>query len=128
MATLGRVHQEFMQQLANTRTRGASKGDHRLGGAAATWIPWETKVKRLISIGLAAVLVIGVALAVIFGSGGGTDSTPLTTVRGVIGSEKLAFFSDQRVKDAFAKHGLDVQVDPAGSRQMATQTDLSKYD
>jgi hypothetical protein len=90
-------------------------------------IPWETKVKRLISIGLAAVLVIGVALAVIF-SAGGTDSTQLTTVRGVIGSEKLAFFSDKRVKDAFAKHGLDVQVDPAGSRQMATQTDLSKYD
>ncbi|EWM19257.1 hypothetical protein KUTG_09561 [Kutzneria sp. 744] len=91
-------------------------------------IPWETKVKRLISIGLAVVLVTGVALAVIFGSGGGTDSAPLTTVRGVIGSEKLAFFSDQRVKDAFARHGLDVQVDPAGSRQMAIQTDLSRYD
>ncbi|GAA3438312.1 hypothetical protein [Kutzneria kofuensis] len=84
-------------------------------------------MKRLISIGLAVVLVTGVALAVIFGRDA-TESAQLTTVRGVIGSEKLAFFTDQRVRDAFARHGLDVRVDPAGSRPMATQTDLSKYD
>ncbi|QUQ65240.1 hypothetical protein [Kutzneria sp. CA-103260] len=85
-------------------------------------------MKRRISIGFAVVLALGVVAALVLGNRGGTDSAQLTTVRGVIGSEKLAFFSDQRVKDAFAKHGFDVQVDPAGSRQMATQTDLSKYD
>jgi hypothetical protein len=49
-------------------------------------------------------------------------------VHGVIGSEKQPFFADPKVKDAFAKHGLDVQVDTAGSRAIATTTDLSKYD
>jgi hypothetical protein len=49
-------------------------------------------------------------------------------VRGVIGSEKKPFFDDPKVKAAFAKAGFDVQVDTAGSRSIATTTDLSKYD
>lgn len=58
----------------------------------------------------------------------GRDSGPgLTTVRGVIGSEKQAFFTDQRVVGAFARHRLEVEVDTAGSRQIATTVDLGKY-
>jgi len=49
-------------------------------------------------------------------------------VRGVIGSEKKPFFDDPRVKAAFAAKGYDVQVDTAGSRQIATTVDLAKYD
>jgi hypothetical protein len=46
----------------------------------------------------------------------------------VIGSEKQPFFDDAEVKAAFRKRGLDVRVDTAGSRSIATTTDLSKYD
>lgn len=52
----------------------------------------------------------------------------LTTVGGVIGSEKRAFFEDPDVKAALAKHGFAVNVDTAGSREIATSVDLSKYD
>jgi hypothetical protein len=51
-----------------------------------------------------------------------------TVVTGVIGSEKVAFFADQRVKDVFLANGLDVRVDPAGSRQIATTVKLDDYD
>ena len=60
-------------------------------------------MKRTLGIGLAVVLLVGVVTAIVLGQGGG-ESAQLQTVRGVIGSEKLAFFADQRVKDVFAKH------------------------
>ncbi len=86
-------------------------------------------VKRRLSIGLAVVLLLAVGAVIVFGRGGdGAASGELTTVRGVIGSEKQAFFTDQRVVDAFAKHGLKVEVDTAGSRQIATTVDLGKYE
>ncbi|SDO31482.1 hypothetical protein [Lentzea jiangxiensis] len=83
-------------------------------------------MKRTLGIGLAVVLLAGVVTAIVLGRGDGAAG--LRTVRGVIGSEKLAFFADQRVKDVFARHGLVVEVDPAGSRQIATATDLEPYD
>ncbi|HVK20373.1 MAG TPA: hypothetical protein VM677_03335 [Actinokineospora sp.] len=87
-------------------------------------------MKRQLSIGLAVVLLVAVVIVIVRGSG---DDDPAvadgkTVVRGVIGSEKVAFFQDKRVVDAFAKHGLTVQVDAAGSRQIATSVDLGKYD
>jgi hypothetical protein len=84
-------------------------------------------VKRTLGIGLAVVLLVGVVTAIVLGQGE-DEQAQLQTVRGVIGSEKLAFFADQRVRDVFAKHGLAVEVDPAGSRQIATTTDLGRYD
>jgi hypothetical protein len=84
--------------------------------------------KRRLSIGLAVVLVLGVVAAIVWGrSGSSSSGGDLTVVRGVIGSEKQAFFTDARVVDAFAKHGLKVEVDTAGSRQIASTVDLSKY-
>ncbi|WP_370971167.1 hypothetical protein [Amycolatopsis sp. cg9] len=83
-------------------------------------------MKRRVSIGLAVVLVLAVVGVIIWGRGDGTASG-VATVRGVIGSEKQAFFTDQRVADAFARHGLKVEVDTAGSRQIATTVDLGKY-
>ncbi|WP_018682467.1 hypothetical protein [Actinokineospora enzanensis] len=86
-------------------------------------------MKRQVSIGLAVVLLAAVVVAIIMGSG--DDDPPeagLTTVRGVGGSEKAAYFADQRVVAAFAKHGLKVEFDSAGSRQIATTVDLAPYD
>ncbi|WP_106190949.1 hypothetical protein [Umezawaea tangerina] len=85
-------------------------------------------MKRLSGIALAVVLLVGVVFAVVRGRSDEAGSPDLETVRGVIGSEKLAFFADRRVKDAFARHGLRVEVDPAGSRQIATSVDLDRYD
>lgn len=83
-------------------------------------------MKRRLSIGLAVVLLLAVVAVVVWGREDEPDG--LTTVRGVIGSEKQAFFTDPRVIDAFAKHKLKVEVDTAGSRQIATTVDLGKYE
>lgn len=47
----------------------------------------------------------------------------LTELRGLIGSEKAAFFADERVQQALAAHGLRVSVVKAGSRTIATEFD-----
>jgi hypothetical protein len=51
----------------------------------------------------------------------------LAEVRGVIGSEKSGFFADPEVAAVFARNGLRLTVDPAGSRRIA-ELDLSKYE
>ncbi|MFC0113403.1 hypothetical protein [Kibdelosporangium aridum] len=84
-------------------------------------------MKRRLSIVLAAVLLVAVVVVIVLDQQGEGVAEP-QPVRGVIGSEKQAFFHDQRVIDAFAKHGLRVEVDTAGSRQIATTVDLAKYE
>lgn len=90
----------------------------------------EPQVKRILSIALAALLAVGVAAAVVRSIEQKTSTTrpaTLTQVRGLIGSEKQPYFNDAGVVAAFARHGLRVQVDVAGSRQIAG-SDLSGYD
>ncbi|XVV07679.1 hypothetical protein ACQPW3_20800 [Actinosynnema sp. CA-248983] len=84
-------------------------------------------MKRRLSIGLAVVLLLAVVAVVVWG-GEDDENNDLTVVRGVIGSEKHAFFTDPRVVDTFAKHKLKIEVDTAGSRQIATTVDLGKYE
>ncbi|MEV7006968.1 hypothetical protein [Streptosporangium sp. NPDC051022] len=90
-------------------------------------------MKRSIGIVLALLLGAAVVVAVVLGNrgdgggGGGGGGGALTTVRGVIGSEKKPFFDDPRVRAVFAKHGLRVEVDTAGSRQIATEVKLDDY-
>jgi hypothetical protein len=92
-------------------------------------------VRRGAGIVLSVVLLVGVVVAVLVGGGlGGDDDgkagapADLATVRGVIGSEKKPFFDNPQVRDAFARHGLRVEVDTAGSRQIGTTVDLKPYD
>lgn len=92
--------------------------------------------RRALSIALSGVLVVGVGAVLLLGGGssdgddgeGGRGDGDLTVVEGVIGSEKVAFFEDDEVRAAFADQGLDVRVEPAGSRQIATTVDLEPYD
>jgi hypothetical protein len=89
-------------------------------------------VTRVLGLALAAVLAVGVVAAIAYSvvprlTGGGAPQS-LRTVHGVIGSEKQPFFGDPAVVAEFHKHGLDVQVDTAGSREIATTVNLSKYD
>jgi len=87
-------------------------------------------VNRVLGIGLAAVLAVGVLVAIVisYTQGHTPASTNLTVVHGVIGSEKLPFFQDKDVIAEFHARGYDVQVDTAGSRAIAPTVDLSKYD
>lgn len=87
-------------------------------------------MKRILSISLAVLLAVGIGVAVARSVQQRTpqaEPAGLTTVRGLIGSEKQPFFADPAVAAAFARHGLRLQVDVAGSRQIAL-SDLSNYD
>ncbi|GAB2550127.1 three-helix bundle dimerization domain-containing protein [Nocardia heshunensis] len=88
------------------------------------------RVLGAVAAGVAVVLALGAAFAVrqTDSPASGTAAPALTTVHGVVGSEKSAFFDDPKVADALAKHGLKVEVEPAGSRQIATSVDLGKFD
>ncbi|GAA3069266.1 hypothetical protein [Streptosporangium carneum] len=79
------------------------------------------------SIGIALALLLGAAVVVAVVLGNRDDVSGPTTVRGVIGSEKKPFFDDPRVRAAFERHGLRVEVDTAGSRQIATEVKLDDY-
>ena len=59
---------------------------------------------------------------------GASSPAKLAAVRAVVGSEKKAFFADPDVKAIFARSGISVEVDTAGSREIATSTDLKAYD
>ena len=83
-------------------------------------------VRRLLAIGLAVVLIVGVGIALISSIQGRLGPSAVA-LHGVIGSEKLPFFQDPRVIAAFHRGGFDVSVDTAGSRQIAT-LDLSNDD
>jgi hypothetical protein len=77
---------------------------------------------------VAGVLVVAaVATVLVVRNGDDVQASGMTTVGGVIGSEKRAFFDDPAVKAALAEHGFEVKVDTAGSREIATSVDLSKY-
>jgi hypothetical protein len=85
-------------------------------------------VRRLFSTLLALTILGGVAGIVWAGRrADGGDTGDLTTLHGVIGSEKTAFFADPAVTAAFAARGLRLTVDPVGSRRIA-ELDLAGYD
>ena len=85
---------------------------------------------------LAAIVVAG---AIALGPGVLGESAPegdapvdqtqeLTTVRGVIGSEKESLFADPEAKEIFARYGLDVQVTTSGSWAMAEREGIEESD
>lgn len=49
-------------------------------------------------------------------------------VVGLVGSEKVPFFQDERVLAALRSHGLEVTVQKAGSREIATSFNPNEYD
>jgi hypothetical protein len=95
----------------------------------------STTARRVAGLALAALLVVGIVAAIVWGTrgtespgGSAVAAGDLTAVTGVIGSEKKPFFEDPEVKAIFAEYGLDVQVTTAGSRQIATSVDLTGVD
>lgn len=85
-------------------------------------------MSRILGLVLAGVLAVGVVVAIAASLAGTFSPRPVVTVQGVIGSEKQPFFQDAAVQAEFQRNGLNVRVDTAGSREMATSVDLSRYD
>lgn len=52
----------------------------------------------------------------------------LETIRGLIGSEKESFLNDPQVQAVLRQHHIALEVEKAGSRQIALRTDLKRYD
>lgn len=92
-------------------------------------------MRRAVGIVLSIVLLALVGGAVYMGLNSASESRQSgsstggksATIRGLSGSEKKAFFDSEEVRLAFAKKGYVLEVDYAGSREIADQ-DLSKYD
>ncbi|MFE3514978.1 hypothetical protein [Streptomyces sp. NPDC059166] len=85
------------------------------------------RVKRIVGIVLAVLLIGGVAAAVVAGRDSEDTGTATRTVRGVIGSEKAEFFADPDVVKALAAQGLTVKTETSGSWAM-DQLPLKGYD
>lgn len=91
--------------------------------------------RRALALGLAALLLAGVAggiwysrTALVQGQQVQLAQQQAVTARGLIGSEKDAFFQDARVRQVLASHGLTVTVEKAGSRSIANGYDPKRYD
>lgn len=102
------------------------------GGAGTAGLVTALRQPRVLAVA-AAVVVVVVVLVVAFGFRGGDSGSPapapaLITAHGVVGSEKMGFFTDPRVVDALARKGIRLEVDPAGSRQIATSVKLDGDD
>lgn len=88
--------------------------------------------RKIIGVVVLVAVIVAVILTVIGktkndSTAGPTNNGSKVLITGVVGSEKKAFFEDQRVKDVLAENGVEVKIDTAGSRDIAN-TDLSKYD
>ncbi len=85
-------------------------------------------MKKLIAPILTLLLVLGLGVGIYVSVNEQLSKQSIVTVRGLIGSEKEDFFRDPQVVAALAKQGLAVEVEKAGSRQIATQYKLKDYD
>jgi hypothetical protein len=75
-----------------------------------------------VTVIIALVAVLGVVVVNRFGGSGAP-----VAVEGTVGSEKVALFEDERVRERFAELGYDVRVRPSGSRLLAEDADGADF-
>ena len=85
-------------------------------------------MKRVLGPLLLIALLAGVGWALWRSLRESIGSRRVVVVRGLVGSEKVAYLSDPRVLAELRKRGFDLRVEKAGSREMAARTDLTHYD
>ena len=98
--------------------------------------PRGRKVSVVLGVILVGVVIAAIALGrglLPFGDGDEGEATggsggKLTQLHGVIGSEKRAYFEDPDVVARLEELGYRVSVTTAGSRQIATTTDIAEQD
>ncbi|MCA3240005.1 MAG: hypothetical protein ING89_01750 [Rubrivivax sp.] len=97
------------------------------------------EIRKFVAPALAALLLVAVGGGVWYSNLKVTDEhtaaqaarsaqAQAVSVRGLIGSEKEAFFADMRVQRALAAQGITVAVEKAGSRAIAGRYDAKAYD
>jgi hypothetical protein len=93
------------------------------------------KAQRVLAPLLVLALVIGVVFAFFISSRQAREEraaqrtrSAVVAVRGLIGSEKHDYLTDPRVLDILRKNGIDLHVETAGSRDIATRADIASYD
>lgn len=84
--------------------------------------------RRIFAPLLTVLLLAGVGAAIYLSVSEQLQNAHTVTLRGLSGSEKLPFFRDERVIEALRAHGIETDVEKAGSRQIATSYDLKQYD
>src|SRR5215470_2738088 len=84
-------------------------------------------MRRFLGPVVTILLLAGLAFAIYRSVGEQLTARRAVTVRGLIGSEKEEFFKDPEVLDTLRRAGFVVQVEKAGSREIAS-FDLTKYD
>ncbi len=85
-------------------------------------------MKKIIGPLLLVILIVGVLGAIGAIVWQQVGDIRAVEARGLVGSEKLPFFSDEGVQDEFKSHGLVVIAEKAGSREIATHPELEEYD
>jgi hypothetical protein len=97
------------------------------------------ELRKVLAPALAVLLLAAVAGGIWFSNArvgqekaaqqaGQLEKARQVAVRGLIGSEKEAFFADPRVQQALAAQGIAVTVEKAGSRAIAGRFNASAYD
>src|SRR5262245_7861641 len=84
-------------------------------------------MRRILGPVVTALLVVGLGFAIYRSVWEQLMERRVVTIRGLIGSEKEEFFKDPEVLDTLLRAGFIVQVEKAGSREIAG-FDLKKYD
>lgn len=85
-------------------------------------------MKKVLGPILLILFIVGIAAAIYFSAREQLATLQVVTIRGLIGSEKEAFFKDPRVIETLRKANLDVHVEKAGSRQIADKIAEGGYD
>lgn len=89
--------------------------------------------RKLLSLGVGLIALAGVVTASVWSAHKKSTPPPapvdlVTVVKVLTGSEKLPLLSDPRFAAAMARQGLQVEARKAGSREIATRTDLASFD
>jgi len=84
--------------------------------------------RKILAPLLSILLLAGVGVAIYFSASEQFAIRQQQEIRGLVGSEKMPFFTDPEVIAALAKHGMKVAVEKAGSRQIALRKDIKEYD
>jgi len=88
----------------------------------------NSSLRRVLGPILSLILLVGVGAGIWYSASDALRARQVVTIRGLIGSEKEEFFKDERVVAALRRLGLQVEIEKAGSREIAAKLNNGEYD
>jgi len=88
----------------------------------------NSSLRRLLGPILSLILLVGVGAGIWYSASGALRARQVITIRGLIGSKKEEFFRDERVVAALRRLSLQVEIEKAGSREIAAKLNNGEYD